>query len=128
MNLVSFGVGVCQSLKSNAIALVRQIPHGFQLVGAGQGQPNRIEALTSLAIPRALRTLNESSLSGGLSDCILISDAFFPFPDAVESAAKLGIQEVVQPGGSRKDKEVIQRCDDLGVAMLMTGMRHFRHS
>jgi phosphoribosylaminoimidazolecarboxamide formyltransferase/IMP cyclohydrolase len=119
--LARFGVMAGKHLRSNAIALVRQHKGGnFQLVGAGMGQPNRIDSLKSLAGPRA-------KLKGKLEDLILISDAFFPFPDAVEAAAELGIKFIVQPGGSIKDADVIATADRLGIAMAFTGRRHFRH-
>lgn len=124
--LASFGISVCRALKSNAIALVRALPGGgLQLVGAGQGQPNRVDALQRLAVPRAEAVLKESG--GSLSDCVMISDAFFPFRDTVDAAAAAGIRFIVQPGGSIKDDESVKACDEAGVAMAMTGVRHFRH-
>jgi phosphoribosylaminoimidazolecarboxamide formyltransferase/IMP cyclohydrolase len=59
--------------------------------------------------------------------CVMASDAFFPFPDGVEEAAKAGITAVIQPGGSVRDQEVIEAADRLGLAMVFTGIRHFRH-
>lgn len=121
-----FGIAVCRSLKSNAIALVRSEADGaFQLVGAGQGQPNRIEALEKLAVPRARGVL--ANAGGTLADCVLVSDAFFPFRDTVEAAHHAGIRFIVQPGGSIKDAESIAAADGFGIAMAMTGIRHFRH-
>lgn len=137
--LSEFGISCVKSLKSNAVALVRAVPlenirsgsaaasgsTGFakQLVGTGQGQPNRVEAIEWLAVPRAKRVMK----AAGLSECVLFSDAFFPFPDAVEIAARAGIQAIVQPGGSIKDKDCVEAADRLGVAMAFTGKRHFRH-
>ncbi len=129
--LAQFGVAVSRTLKSNALALVRRLgtgmagEGGFQLVGTGQGQPNRVEALEKLAIPRARAVLKESG--GEMGDCILVSDAFFPFRDTVDLAAAAGIRAIVQPGGSIKDAESVQACDEHGVAMALTGVRHFRH-
>ncbi|MCM2277528.1 MAG: bifunctional phosphoribosylaminoimidazolecarboxamide formyltransferase/IMP cyclohydrolase [Oligoflexia bacterium] len=126
--LARFGIAVCRALKSNAVALVRAIPGlagGYQLVGAGQGQPNRIEALQALAIPRAQAVLREGG--GRLGDCLLVSDAFFPFRDTVDAAHAAGIRMIVQPGGSIKDAESIAACDEHGIAMAFTGVRHFRH-
>jgi phosphoribosylaminoimidazolecarboxamide formyltransferase/IMP cyclohydrolase len=124
-SLARFGVAVCRSLKSNAIALVREIDQGFQLVGAGQGQPNRIEALQALAVPRARKVLGEAS--GAMGGVLMVSDAFFPFRDTVDAAFQAGIKQIVQPGGSIKDSESIAACDEHGMAMAFTGVRHFRH-
>jgi phosphoribosylaminoimidazolecarboxamide formyltransferase/IMP cyclohydrolase len=123
-----FGISVCRALKSNALALVRRMSDlngALQLVGAGQGQPNRVEALKYLAIPRAQAVLRESG--GRMEDLILVSDAFFPFRDTVDTAKSAGIRKIVQPGGSIKDKESKEACDESGVAMVLTGVRHFRH-
>lgn len=123
-----FGIAVCRSLKSNAVTLVRAIPGvegGCQLVGAGQGQPNRVEALKFLAIPRAQAVLRETG--GTLGQCVLVSDAFFPFRDTVDTAHAAGIRHILQPGGSLKDGESITACDEHGISMVFTGIRHFRH-
>ncbi len=119
--LASFGVMANKHLRSNAIALVRAHRNGnFQLVGAGMGQPNRLDSIRALAGPRA-------AAKGQLDDLLLISDAFFPFADGIEAAGELGIKFVVQPGGSIRDDEVIATADKLGMAMVFTGRRHFRH-
>jgi phosphoribosylaminoimidazolecarboxamide formyltransferase/IMP cyclohydrolase len=119
--LASFGVMVNKHLRSNAIALVREHGNGnFQLVGAGMGQPNRLDSIRALAGPRA-------KAKGTVGDLLLVSDAFFPFADGVEAAGELGIKLVVQPGGSIRDDEVIAAADKLGMAMVFTGRRHFRH-
>ena len=97
----------------------------MQLVGAGQGQPNRIDALERLAIPRAKAVLEASE--GRIEDCVMVSDAFFPFRDAVDASHRGGLRFIVQPGGSIKDKDSIEACDQHGIAMLFTGVRHFRH-
>ena len=102
----------------------------------GAGQPNRLIA-THLAIEKATQNLkNEYTGSADgwdayrkdqLAKSWLISDAFFPFPDNVELAAEKGIRQIVQPGGSIKDKQVIAACDALDVSMVFTGLRHFKH-
>ena len=123
MNLSKFGIVACKYLKSNAIALVTQNQDGsFWLTGAGMGQPNRLDSLRQLTIPRF-------SLKEGIriEDSVLISDAFFPFRDNVEAANEFGIKYIVEPGGSIHDKEVIAACDEFGIAMVFTGMRHFKH-
>ncbi|MCS6771982.1 MAG: bifunctional phosphoribosylaminoimidazolecarboxamide formyltransferase/IMP cyclohydrolase [Kiritimatiellae bacterium] len=139
--LAEFGIKVCKHIKSNAIAIVREYTPGqFMLLGMGAGQPNRVDALRKLALPRAeenIHALYESQRLYGttlkefrdqiIRECVLISDAFFPFPDAIEHAAEAGIRYIVQPGGSRKDEEIIAACDRYGIAMAFTGMRHFKH-
>ncbi len=119
-SLARFGIAVCKSLKSNAVVLVRETSDkkGFELVGAGQGQPNRVEALERLCIPRA---------KGRIEGAMFVSDAFFPFRDTVDAAAKAGIRMIVQPGGSIKDADSIAACDEHQIAMAFTGVRHFRH-
>jgi phosphoribosylaminoimidazolecarboxamide formyltransferase/IMP cyclohydrolase len=133
--LGKFGIAVCRALKSNAIAIVRELPPqgesahagsgGFQLVGAGQGQPNRVEALKHLAVPRAENVLNHGG--GRIEDTVMVSDAFFPFRDTVDAAFDAGITAIIQPGGSIKDAESIAACDEHGMMMAFTGTRHFKH-
>lgn len=138
--LTRFGIAVCRALKSNALAIVREfpgVPGSMQLVGAGQGQPNRVEALEKLAVPRAQAVLRASADEAGfargvslekmIGQCILVSDAFFPFRDTVDTAHASGIRYIVQPGGSIKDAESVQACDEHGISMVFTGVRHFRH-
>lgn len=120
--LAKFGIMACKHLRSNAIALVRSLPGGnFQLVGAGMGQPNRLDSIRALAGPRAIEKRAE------MGELILVSDAFFPFADGIEAAHTLGIKMVVQPGGSIKDEEIVAAADRLGMMMAVTGIRHFRH-
>ncbi len=111
-----FAVKCVKHLKSNAIALVKE----RQLIGMGCGQPSRVDALRQ-AIAKA------RSFGFDLNGAVMASDAFFPFPDCVEIAAEAGITAVVQPGGSMKDQDSIDACNRLGLAMVMTGFRHFRH-
>jgi phosphoribosylaminoimidazolecarboxamide formyltransferase/IMP cyclohydrolase len=136
--LAQFGIFAGKSLKSNAIAIVESPSEGrFRMIGAGQGQPNRIEAIAKLAIPRARAVLeteagagmggSEVFVTSRLAETILISDAFFPFADSVEVAAGAGIRSIVEPGGSVRDGEVIARAKELGVSLAFTGRRHFRH-
>ncbi len=104
---------VCKHLKSNAICIVKD----GELVGAGAGQMSRVNS-TWIAT-----TLAKDRATGGVA----ASDAFFPFPDGLETLAKAGITAVVQPGGSKGDPAVIAAADQAGIAMVMTGVRHFRH-
>ena len=127
-DLARFGILVTRALKSNAIALVREFPsHAgvYQLIGAGQGQPNRIDSLERLAVPRAQGVLQATG--GSLADALMVSDAFFPFRDTVDAAHRAGLRAIVQPGGSIKDAESIAACDEHGMAMVFTGRRHFKH-
>jgi phosphoribosylaminoimidazolecarboxamide formyltransferase/IMP cyclohydrolase len=100
-------------VKSNAILLAV----GQQAVGIGGGQPSRLDA-----VRQALNKAGERARGA-----VLASDAFFPFPDGLEEAAGAGVTAVVQPGGSIRDDQVIAAADDCGVAMYLTGIRHFRH-
>ena len=102
--------------KSNAIVLVKD----QMLVGSGVGQTSRVDALRQ-AIDKA------RSFEHDLTDAVMASDAFFPFGDCVEIAHQAGITAVIQPGGSVRDQESIDYCNAHGVAMVMTGIRHFKH-
>lgn len=138
--LAEFGIRVCKHVKSNAILLVYEYQPGqYCVLGMGAGQPNRVDSVRKLALTKArdnIRNLYENGNYGTspkdfehrvMGECILISDAFFPFPDNIENAAEAGIAYVVQPGGSKRDEEVISACDQFGIAMAFTGIRHFRH-
>jgi phosphoribosylaminoimidazolecarboxamide formyltransferase/IMP cyclohydrolase len=107
---------VCKHLKSNAIALVKN----KQLVGKGCGQTSRIDSMR-LAIEKA------KQFNFGLGGAVMASDAFFPFNDCVQIAHAAGITAIIQPGGSIRDKDSIDYCVENKLAMVITGMRHFRH-
>ncbi len=135
--LIEFGIKAMRQVKSNSITIVREMKNGnFQLLGMGAGQPNRLIS-TKLAIEKARENLNnefdgnsedlDRYFKDELGKAVLISDAFFPFADNVELAAEAGIRNIIQPGGSIKDKAVIKKCNELGVAMVFTGIRHFKH-
>ncbi len=132
--LVEFGLKAISNIKSNAIVIVREKEGQLQLLGMGAGQPNRLVA-TKLAIEKSKENLQKeytgedlnSYIQTELGKAILVSDAFFPFADNVELAAEHGIRHIIQPGGSIRDKEVVAKCDDLNIAMLFTGLRHFKH-
>jgi phosphoribosylaminoimidazolecarboxamide formyltransferase/IMP cyclohydrolase len=113
---LAFANIVCKHLKSNAIALVKQM----QLVGKGAGQTSRVDALRH-AIDKA-RQFNFD-----LQGAVMASDAFFPFDDCVRIAREAGITAVIQPGGSIRDKDSIAFCQQHDMAMVVTGMRHFKH-
>lgn len=105
-----FGMKVVKYVKSNAIVTA----HNGVAVGIGGGQVNRIWP-------------TEDALKRGKGATILASDAFFPFRDVVDEAAKYGIKAIVQPGGSMRDQESIDACNEHGIAMIFTGYRHFKH-
>jgi phosphoribosylaminoimidazolecarboxamide formyltransferase/IMP cyclohydrolase len=108
-----FAWKVCKHVKSNAIVYARD----GQTVGVGAGQMSRVDAAKIGAMKAQLP----------LHGTVAASDAFFPFPDGVEEIAKAGATAIIQPGGSQRDPEVIEAADRLGLAMLFTGVRHFRH-
>jgi phosphoribosylaminoimidazolecarboxamide formyltransferase/IMP cyclohydrolase len=110
---MKFAVRVCEQVKSNAIVMVQ----GLATVGIGPGQTSRVEAVRIAA-----RRAGERG-----KDCVLASDAFFPFKDGIEQAAEAGAAAIVHPGGSIRDQEVIDEANARGIAMLFTGHRLFRH-
>ncbi|QDT09204.1 Bifunctional purine biosynthesis protein PurH [Planctomycetes bacterium K23_9] len=110
---ISFGWEMVRHVKSNAIVLAKDT----SLIGVGAGQMSRVDSV-EISIDKA------GDRSTG---SILASDAFFPFPDSIEAAAEAGVVAVVQPGGSRRDQEVIDACDEHGIPMVLTGRRHFKH-
>ncbi len=111
-----FAWGAVFGVKSNAIVLAR----GRQALGIGAGQMSRVDS-SKLAVRKA----HDAGLD--LTGCALASDAFFPFRDGVDAAAAAGVKAIVQPGGSRRDEEVIQAANEKGIAMVFTGRRLFRH-
>ena len=113
-----FAMTVCKHVKSNAIVLV----HGRTTAGIGAGQMSRVDS-AFMAVRKA-RQIYGDELPG---DLVAASDAFFPFPDGLEILAEAGVKAIIQPGGSIRDAEVIAAADGFGIAMLMTGIRHFYH-
>lgn len=113
---LAFANLICKHLKSNAIALIKN----KQLVGKGCGQTSRIDSLR-----QAIEKANQFNFN--LEGAVLASDAFFPFDDCVKIAHAAGIASFIQPGGSIRDNDSIQYCKDNGLAMVITGMRHFKH-
>jgi phosphoribosylaminoimidazolecarboxamide formyltransferase/IMP cyclohydrolase len=119
MNDVRFAWIVCKHVKSNAIVLAKD----RTLLGAGAGQMSRVNS-ARLAMMLAKGYGGKGADTKG---CALASDAFFPFPDSLEWAAEAGATAVIEPGGGKKDADVIARADELGLAMIFTGTRHFNH-
>ncbi|HEY1412971.1 MAG TPA: bifunctional phosphoribosylaminoimidazolecarboxamide formyltransferase/IMP cyclohydrolase [Rhodopila sp.] len=118
-----FAFRVCKHVKSNAIVYAK----GGATVGIGGGQPNRVDS-ARIAAWKAEEAAKAAGLSERLTQgSVVASDAFFPFADGLEAAVAAGATAVIQPGGSIRDAEVIAAADTAGIAMVFTGMRHFRH-
>jgi phosphoribosylaminoimidazolecarboxamide formyltransferase/IMP cyclohydrolase len=114
---LQFAWKVCKHVRSNAIVLAK----GLATIGIGAGQMSRVDSVR-LAVEKA-RENRPDQLQGSA----MASDAFFPFADGVEAGIEAGVTAVIQPGGSRRDPEVIEACNRAGIAMVFTGRRHFRH-
>jgi phosphoribosylaminoimidazolecarboxamide formyltransferase/IMP cyclohydrolase len=110
---LGFAWRVCQAVKSNAIVLAS----GRQLIGVGAGQMSRLDSVR-IAVNKA---------GAKAQGAVLASDAFFPFRDGPDVAAQAGVTAIIQPGGSKRDDETVRACDEHGLAMILTGRRHFRH-
>ena len=111
-----FAMKVTKHTRSNTIVFAK----GRQLLGSGTGQTSRVDALKQAVV-------KANNFGFDLNGAVMASDAFFPFPDCVELADQAGIKAVIQPGGSIKDDLSIAYCDENGLSMYMTGVRHFRH-
>jgi phosphoribosylaminoimidazolecarboxamide formyltransferase/IMP cyclohydrolase len=109
----AFAWKVCKHVKSNAIIYAKP----GQTVGIGAGQMSRVDSVKLAAMKAQMP----------VKGCVMASDAFFPFRDGLDAAAQAGITAVIQPGGSIRDQEIVKAADEHGLAMIMTGMRHFRH-
>jgi len=127
--LSKFSWLVCKHIKSNAIVMCYEYKAGyFMILGLGPGQPNRIDSNLRLCQPRVADNIKRMNLNeSAWGELVLASDAFFPFADNIDASASAGIKYIIQPGGSKKDNEVIEACDKNGIAMAFTGTRHFRH-
>jgi phosphoribosylaminoimidazolecarboxamide formyltransferase/IMP cyclohydrolase len=110
---LAFAWRVCSAVKSNAIVLVK----GRQLIGVGAGQMSRLDSVR-IAVSKAGERARGA---------VLASDAFFPFRDGPDAAAAAGVTAIIQPGGSKRDDETLAACNEHGMAMILTGRRHFRH-
>lgn len=117
VDLARFGVAVCAQVKSNCVIFIQPTTTGFATVGIGPGQTSRVEAVR-IAARRA---------GDRAQGAMMVSDAFFPFRDGIDTSHEIGITAVVQPGGSIRDQEVIDAADEYGMTMLFTGTRLFRH-
>jgi phosphoribosylaminoimidazolecarboxamide formyltransferase/IMP cyclohydrolase len=140
MGVAKFAWKACKHVKSNAIICAQEYePDCYRVVGMGAGQPNRVDSLRKLSVTKAKENLegeyraagkdirDEGKFSEEFSEFVMASDAFFPFADTIEEACRAGIRYIVQPGGSKRDEEVIAACNKHDIAMIFTGTRHFRH-
>lgn len=138
--LAEFALTACKYTKSNAVVIACEYEKGFyQILGTGAGQPNRVDAIRKLAATKAIENLKilyerekpdmseDEFIRRILNECVLASDAFFPFDDSIVYSAENYIRYIVSPGGSIRDKEVIATANRLGVSLVFTGMRHFLH-
>jgi phosphoribosylaminoimidazolecarboxamide formyltransferase / IMP cyclohydrolase len=112
-----FAWKVCKHVRSNAIVLARDLA----TIGIGAGQMSRVDSVR-IAVDKARENRPEQ-----LDGAVMASDAFFPFADGPQAAIEAGAKAIIQPGGSRRDEEVIEAANQAGVAMVITGRRHFRH-
>ena len=112
---MQFGWKIVKHVKSNALVVVRN----GHTIGVGAGQTNRVGS--------AHIALEQSREAGFTEGLVLASDGFLPFADTVELAAGYGVAAIVQPGGSIRDEESVAKADELGITMLFTGVRHFKH-
>lgn len=127
-------LAVCHT-KSNAVVIARESsPGSYETLSIGAGQPNRVDSLERLALPKAFDQLKrefgadpEFDYHSVLADCVLASDGFFPFADSIASAAAAGIGYCIQPGGSLRDQEVTAEAERHGMCMVLSGNRAFTH-
>ena len=112
---LNFGWKIVKHVKSNAIVVVKN----GHTIGVGAGQTNRVGS--------AEIALKEAQAAGFTENLVLASDGFLPFDDTVALAAQYGVTAIVQPGGSIRDADAVAKADELGITMLFTGVRHFKH-
>tara|TARA_B100000029_G_scaffold410404_1_gene412325 strand:- start:31 stop:1566 length:1536 start_codon:yes stop_codon:yes gene_type:complete len=117
MKSLKFAFNVCKFVKSNAIVIVND----KSTIGIGGGQPSRLDSC-KIASQKALKFVPEK-----INNSVAASDAFFPFPDGIEELANIGVEAIIQPGGSINDKKIIKAANDAGLVMAFTGTRHFKH-
>ena len=117
LNSMKFAFNICKFVKSNAIVLA----NGKSTIGIGAGQPSRLDSC-KIASQKALQFVPEK-----ITNSVAASDAFFPFSDGIEELAEVGIEAIIQPGGSVNDKKVIEAANNAGLVMAFTGIRHFKH-
>ena len=114
---LKFAFNICKFVKSNAIVLAKN----QSTIGIGSGQPSRLDSC-KIASTKAFKFVPEKTINS-----VAASDAFFPFPDGIQTLIKSGVKAIIQPGGSKNDKKVIKAANEAGIAMIFTGTRHFKH-
>ena len=117
LSSLKFAFNICKFVKSNAIVLV----NGKSTIGIGAGQPSRLDSC-KIASKKALQFVPDKIINA-----VAASDAFFPFPDGIEELAEVGVEAIIQPGGSVNDKKIIEAANKAGLVMAFTGIRHFNH-
>ena len=117
LNSLKFAFNICKFVKSNAIVLA----NGKSTIGIGAGQPSRLDSC-KIASQKALQFVPEK-----VTNSVAASDAFFPFSDGIEELAEVGVEAIIQPGGSINDKKVIKAANNADLVMAFTGIRHFKH-
>ena len=117
LNSLKFAFNICKFVKSNAIVLA----NGKSTIGIGAGQPSRLDSC-KIASQKALQFVPEK-----VRNSVAASDAFFPFSDGIEELVEVGVEAIIQPGGSINDKKVIEAANNAGLVMAFTGTRHFKH-
>jgi phosphoribosylaminoimidazolecarboxamide formyltransferase/IMP cyclohydrolase len=117
LNSMKFAFNICKFVKSNAIVLA----NAKSTIGIGAGQPSRLDSC-KIASQKALQFIPEK-----ITNSVAASDAFFPFSDGIEELAEVGVQAIIQPGGSINDKKIITAANNAGLVMAFTGIRHFKH-
>ena len=117
LSSLKFAFNICKFVKSNAIVLV----NGKSTIGIGAGQPSRLDSC-KIASKKALQFVPDK-----ITNAVAASDAFFPFPDGIEKLAEVGVEAIIQPGGSVNDKKIIEAANKAGLVMAFTGIRHFNH-
>ena len=123
MDDLAFGFRVVKHVKSNAIVFAR----GGATVGIGAGQMSRVDSVRTAAWKAEEAAKAAGAAESLARGAVMASDAFFPFADGLEAAVAAGITAVIQPGGSLRDAEVVAAADQAGIAMVLTGVRHFKH-
>ena len=117
LSSLKFAFNICKFVKSNAIVLV----NGKSTIGIGAGQPSRLDSC-KIASKKALQFVPDK-----ITNAVAASDAFFPFPDGIEKLAEVGVEAIIQPGGSINDKKIVEVANKAGLVMAFTGIRHFNH-